>query len=251
MDLIHLVWTSRPLGTMGVVNGMSKQAMTLKEPNLHNASTVRWQTPQRVPMQANAPNAPTPWLWKESSITHDITHLSRSACGCLLPASPLNADRLSDVIPLQLPLEVEASGWSLTSVTAMSSPRSRSVSRGIGIAAEGDSLVVSAACAWTSSTLSGYGVGALDTLVLEDGLAIERTTSPLQIGHVRRRVVSQGVLVICQHTIRQISRSSFLTCTRRGTRGRMVGSSLYFHHPHTPQDIPHTRPACQRISCEA
>ena len=195
-------------------------------------------------------NAPTPWLWKESSIAHDITHLSRSACGCLLPASPLNADRLSDVNPLQLPLEVEASGWSLTSVAAISSPRSRSVSRGIGIAAEGDSLVVSAACAWTSSTLSWYGAGALDTSVLEDGLAIERTTSPLQIGHVRRRVVSQGVLAICQHIIRHFNRSRLLTCTRHETHGRMVGSSLYFHHPHTPQDIPHTRPAYQRISCE-
>lgn len=132
-------------------------------------------------------------------------HLSRLACGCLLPASPLNADRLSDVSPLQLLLEVEASEWSLTSVAAISSPRSRSVSRGIGIAAEGDSLAVSAACAWTSSTASWYGAWAVDTLVLEDGLAIERTTSPLQMGHVRRRVVSQGVLVICQHAIRQIN----------------------------------------------
>ena len=176
------------------------------------------------------------------------SHRSRSACGCLLPASPLNADRLSDVRPLQLLLEVEASGWSLTSVAAISSPRSRSVSRGIGIAAEGDSLVVSAACAWTSSTLSWYGAGAVDMFVLEDGLVIERTTSPLQIGHVRRRVVSQGVLAICQHAIGQVNRHRLLTCTRRETHGRMVGSSLYFRHPHTPQDRPHTRPACQCIS---
>ena len=130
-------------------------------------------------------------------------HLSRLACGCLLPASPLNAERLREVSPLQLLLE--ASGWSLTSVAAISSPRSRSVSRGIGIAAEGDSLAVSAACAWTSSTLSWYGARAVDMLVLEDELVIERTTSPLQIGHVRRRVVSQGVLVVCQHTIRHIN----------------------------------------------
>ena len=129
------------------------------------------------------------------------SHLSRLACGCLLPASPLNADRLSDVSPLQLFLEADASGSSLTSVAAISSPRSRSLSRGIGIAAEGDSLAVSAACAWTSSTLSWYGAGAMDMLVLGDGLAIERTTSPLQIGHVRRRVVSQGVLVLCQRAI--------------------------------------------------
>lgn len=123
------------------------------------------------------------------------------ACDCPLPASPLNADRLSDARPLQLLREVEASGWSLTSVAAISSPRSRSVSRGIGIAAEGDSLAVSAACAWTSSTLSRYGVWVVDVAVLEDGFVIERTTSPLQIGHVRRRVVSQGVLAISQYVI--------------------------------------------------
>lgn len=171
------------------------------------------------------------------------------ACICLLPASPLNAARLSDVRPLQLLLEVEASGWSLTSVAAISSPRSRSVSRGIGIAAEGDSLAVSAACTCTSSsTLSWYGAWAEDVLLLDDGLFIERTTSPLQIGHVRRRVVSQGVLVINQYAIRQMNKCRLLTCTRRGTHGHRVDSSLCFHHPHSLQDRPHTRPACHCIS---
>ena len=178
-------------------------------------------------------------------------HLSRLPCGCLLPASPLNADRLSDVRPCQLLLEVEASGWSLTSVAAISSPRSKSVSRGIGIAAEGDSLAVSAACAWVSSTLSWYGAWTGDVIVLEDGLLIERTTSPLQIGHVRRRVVSQGVLAISQYANRQMNIRRFLTCTRRETHGHTVGSSLCFHHPRTPQDRLHTRLVCHCISCEA
>ena len=178
-------------------------------------------------------------------------HLSRLACDCLLPASPLNADRLSDVKPLQLLLEVEASGWSLTSVAAMSSPRSKSVSRGIGIAAEGDSLAVSAACAWTSSTLSWYGAWAVDVLVLEDGLVIERTTSPLQIGHVRRRVVSQGVLEISQYADGEMNRRWLLTCTQREIHGHTVGSLPDFHRPHTPRDRPHTRLAYHGTFCEA
>ena len=73
-------------------------------------------------------------------------HLSRSACACLQAASPLKADRLSDAAnPLHPLLGVDSSGWSLTRVAAISSPRSKSLSRGIGIAADGESLAVSAA----------------------------------------------------------------------------------------------------------
>lgn len=170
--------------------------LSLFAANLHNAYPC-WQTPR------------TPMLLGYGKFRLSLKrsfHLSRLAWGCLLPASPLNADRLSDVSPLQLPLEVEASGWSLTSVAAISSPRSRSISRGIGIAAEGDSLAVSAACTWTSSTSSWYGAWAVLMVVLGDGLVIERTTSPLQIGQVRRRVVSQGVLAISQYAIRQVNK---------------------------------------------
>lgn len=125
------------------------------------------------------------------------THLSRSACACLQAPSPLNADRLNEAAnPLQPFLGVDPSGWSLTRVAAKSSPRSRSLSRGIGIAAVGESLAVSAAWVWMSlsSGSSWYGRWAGETAVAEEACAIERTTSPLQIGHVRRRVVSQGVL---------------------------------------------------------
>ena len=78
----------------------------------------------------------------------------------------------------------------------MSSPRSRSLSRGICIAADGESLAVSAAWAWMSpsSGSSWYGRWLVEGAVADDGCAMERTTSPLHIGHVRRRVVSQGVL---------------------------------------------------------
>ena len=118
-------------------------------------------------------------------------HLFRSACACRHAASPLNADRLNDASPLH-PLRPDRSS---TRVSAISSPRSTSLSRGIGIAADGDSLVVSAARTWTSSApgLSWYGVSGGDSRALEDR-AIERTTSFLQIGQVRRLVVNQGVL---------------------------------------------------------
>jgi hypothetical protein len=70
---------------------------------------------------------------------------------------------------------------------------SSSRSRDIGSAADDDLLTVSAAWACTSSSLSSSRYGSYRGL---DGAprARDRTTSPLQIGHVRRRVVSQGVL---------------------------------------------------------
>ena len=157
------------------------------------------QKPPRC--QPRNPKPLAPRLRKRTVIPPDETqnHLSRSACACLQAPSPLNADRLNEAAnPLQPFLGVEPSGWSLTRVAAISSPRSRSLSRGIGIAADGESLAVSAACVWMSlsSGSSWYARWAEDTAVAEEACAIERTTSPLQIGHVRRRVVSQGVLDI-------------------------------------------------------
>lgn len=70
----------------------------------------------------------------------------------------------------------------------------------MGIAAEGESLTVSAAWVWMSSSsevddgLWVVRVGEAFGGVGKGFWAMERTTSPLQIGHVRRRVVSQGVL---------------------------------------------------------
>lgn len=73
-------------------------------------------------------------------------YLLRSDWVCLNAASPLNADKLKYAKSLQPRLGDDASGWSLTRVAAISSPLSRSaLSRGIGIAAEGESLDVSAA----------------------------------------------------------------------------------------------------------
>lgn len=81
----------------------------------------------------------------------------RSACACRHAASPLNAERLKEARSLQPRRGDDAPGsWSsLTSVAARSSwPPSRSWwSQGIGIADEGESLMVSAAWAWMSSVL--------------------------------------------------------------------------------------------------
>ncbi len=90
----------------------------------------------------------------------------------------------------------DASAWSLTSVAAMSSPCSRSLLQGMGIAAEGDSFLVSAACVWMSLEVepSEAGVATGEGARLAVPACRDRTTSPLQIGQVLRRVVSHGVL---------------------------------------------------------
>lgn len=56
--------------------------------------------------------------------------------------------------------------------------------------------------------------------------AMERTTSPLQIGHVRRRVVSHGVLLmgISLYHIKRLAPRFKLTCIRREIRGHKVSS---------------------------
>lgn len=64
------------------------------------------------------------------------------------------------------------------------------MSSGIGIAEVGESLRVSAMWDWVSSKGSS---SLLDVLEPNDRPR-ERTTSPLHMGQVRRRVVSQGVL---------------------------------------------------------
>lgn len=114
-------------------------------------------------------------------------------------------------------------------------PRSKSSnassSRLTGRAATGSSLRVTAACSWTSSepaTSSSWYVTCWGEVELEPAdLASERTTSPLQIGHVRRRVVSQGVLLrpyVSGSSSRCQSYRKILTCTRREIRDRMVDS---------------------------
>ena len=96
------------------------------------------------------------------------------------------------------------------------------------MADEGDSFRVVAIAAWTSSestSLEKPGwVGVDSPLELEDeALAMDRTTSPLQIGHVRRRVVSHGVLEYLVFVWSK-GESARLTCTPHGTHGRMGGS---------------------------
>lgn len=75
--------------------------------------------------------------------------------------------------------------------------------------------------------------------------AIDRTTSPLQIGQVRRRVVSQGVLRLPVSLESQMGLWRRLTCTPHGIHARTEGSSLDSDHRHTLPNIPHTRPDVQ------
>jgi len=69
---------------------------------------------------------------------------------------------------------------------------------GSGLEADGESLRVSAACACTSSTSSWNRAWNADTVRSWYDCDKERTTSPLHIGQVRRRVTSHGVLRQCQ-----------------------------------------------------
>jgi len=95
---------------------------------------------------------------------------------------------------------------SLPSSTPISKSSSASMSRLMtGPAAPGSSFVSKAACSWTSSSSSSRKIpwvtGGAGTEVEGEPVeelpplwARERTMSFLQMGQVRRRVVSQGVL---------------------------------------------------------
>lgn len=106
--------------------------------------------------------------------------------------SPLNADMLKDAKFRQAgrgPFELPLRGAEVSVPCSMSSSSS-SDGRGIGMAAEGDSLTVSAARACTSSDRFSPSWRRS----LEVPCAIDLTTSPLQMGHVLRLLTSQGVL---------------------------------------------------------
>ena len=96
-------------------------------------------------------------------------------------------------------------------------------SQGIGIAADGDSLAVAAAVSCMSSLLFAGGAAdgcGPDSLLVE---AIERTTSFLQIGQVRRRFVSHGVLEPVRSRQPKLTVEE-LTCNRRGIHDHRVDS---------------------------
>jgi hypothetical protein len=137
----------------------------------------------------------------------------RSAGLCLQTAvSPLSAEILNVVVKFRHarlgPLVASSSGADDDDDNNRSAPRSTSSSpsssspsepRGIGIAAEGASLRGSASRAWRSSAAAA----AADPMPTGWRArwfewwwpwAMDRTTSPLQMGQVRRRRTSQGVL---------------------------------------------------------
>jgi hypothetical protein len=124
----------------------------------------------------------------------------------------------------------------LPSSTPISRSSSASISRLMtGPAAPGSSFVSKAACSCTSSSSSSRkrpwvtgGAGAeVEGEAVEELpplWARERTMSFLQMGQVRRRVVSQGVLFGLSVMRNCIKGGKKLTCTLRGTRGRKADS---------------------------
>jgi hypothetical protein len=96
---------------------------------------------------------------------------------------------------------------------------------GTGRDAEGDSLRVSAASVCTSSSLMesrGGRVGDADCSRSCQLRLKERTTSPLQMGQVLRRVTSQGVLLTSDGMHQR--KQGILTCNPHETRDHTAGS---------------------------
>jgi hypothetical protein len=75
-----------------------------------------------------------------------------------------------------------------------------------------------------------------------------RTTSDLQMGQVRRRVVSHGVLFIClcQKYIYIRIGGERCTCTPREIHDHMVAALPGSLHPRSPPDIPRTQSSRSR-----
>lgn len=131
--------------------------------------------------------------------------------------SPLRAEMLKEVKfrhPKRRPFVPPLRGADAAVPRSMSSSSS-SERRGIGMAAEGDSLTVSAARLWISSDL--FSPSCRRSFAWPR--AIDLTTSPLQMGQVLRRLTSQGVLT----KVSKVHTACFhkmLTCSLRGTRAR-------------------------------
>jgi hypothetical protein len=104
-------------------------------------------------------------------------------------------------------LEVAADQPGSTSSSTKDVSEGADLDIGTGRDAEGDSLRVSAASVCTSSSLMesrGERVGDADCSRSCQLRLRERTTSPLQMGHVRRRVTSQGVLLTSDWKCRKL-----------------------------------------------
>jgi len=122
-------------------------------------------------------------------------YLVRSGGGCRQSESALKVGKpnetkfrqLDGVAESVFPFNKGASGASFCSRSA-----SNSDTPATGIAADGESLRLSKARAWTSSEVCSFSSWS-SRLPVSRWLR-DRTTSPLQMGQVRRRVVNQGVM---------------------------------------------------------
>ena len=126
-----------------------------------------------------------------------VSHRFLSAGVCRHTVSPLKLDRFPDTRFRQADeevaweLEVDGSTAPLPRSTSDSSSLS-SIRDRIGIAALGELLAVSAARVWISLDLISP---SCRWSFCWSAWAIDRTTSPLQMGHVLRLVTNQGVLI--------------------------------------------------------
>jgi hypothetical protein len=125
--------------------------------------------------------------------------------------------------PLQLPVWFVLRGRVGVGETIPCSKSSSSMLLSIGSAEVEELLTVSAAWAWMSSSLSSW-YGSYRGLDGEPR-ARERTTSPLQIGQVRRRVVNHGVLYQIS-MVRQLVVVIQLTCNQHGIHDHKADSLL-------------------------
>ncbi len=130
-------------------------------------------------------------------ITPTYLLLSSSVVGGPPPPNPI----LSVSAFSQLPLPFSLLPPPLSPLPATPCSTSSSLPPGLeGLDAEGESFDLLAACSCTSSFApsSWYGMYLGDEDPEALALSSDLTTSPLQIGQVRRRVVSHGVLFLCQ-----------------------------------------------------
>jgi hypothetical protein len=163
-----------------------------------------------------APSTPTQCIQYSSAISDDNTQRSRSTPSplgrrCSPVALPTTSNprhmvvateeltsrnELLRSLPCRCGISRPCSSSSSAQLASMSAAR-LSDEMGSGREADGESLRVSAACAWTSSTSSWNRASIADTVRSWYDCDRDRTTSPLHIGQVRRLVTSHGVLRRC------------------------------------------------------
>ena len=132
------------------------------------------------------------------SSTPEDDHRSRSSCVLRRGLSPPNEPEISRIVSRLIPNRLDHLGLlgdRLLSSRGEVSPRSKSspvpMPEAVGMGSAEVEVIPSSG---TPVSLASSRYGVSEILEDEEPCARERTTSPLQIGQVRRRVISHGVL---------------------------------------------------------